>query len=226
MPVGRLILSGVVMIGITVYAVPARASTLVLIPVEFTFLELSLGGVIDAMPDETAQSREHLSQAVPARIARRLDTSIVELPPVDEAERESVREHTVLFEVVAREALTLRWRHKLRSRAYTIGPGLGFLADRTGAERAIFVTGAEIDGTAPREVAAFGGMVAGLPISSGGAILLVGIVDLRTGTIEWLDYYEYYGRRSSPRTMDGARYLVDRVFQKFPRSRVFPGRFE
>ncbi len=108
------------------------------------------------------------------------------------------------------------WRHKLDRFDYTLGNGLAFLQDRTGADSGLLVIGRHQIATAGRVAASvlaalFGGVV--VPTSRN--FLTTGVVDFETGDILWLNYSTSASGRDL-RELETADKEVLRLLEKFP----------
>jgi hypothetical protein len=206
----------------------AHASTRMLVlPVEFNYYELSAGGVVDSLPDLSAVAEQNLAAGISALPAE-IMLEAVEFPELDDAESEIVAEYVALLDLVIEEAeMEIRhgsMRHKRDAWDYSIGPGLAFLADRTGVDHAIFIGGAAMKATGGRwAFALLAAAAVGAIVETGGSRVAVGILNLRTGDIEWVSTDENFAKRSSlsPENSEGARGLLRRVSESYPESRLY-----
>lgn len=206
------------------------SSPMVVLPVEFNYLELSAGGVVDTLPDRTESAERNLAAAVTA-LPDEMASNFVEIPELSAAEAAALNEHVALLDLVLDEAQTMiaigGWRHKRDAWDYSIGPGLSFLADRAGVDHAVFIGGAAMQGTPGRWLVAFVAAAAiGASVSTGGSRIAVGVVNLRTGNIEWVSTTHSFSNRSSisPDNPEGASSLLERVSRNYPESNVFRAR--
>lgn len=208
----------------------ARSAPILVVPTDFKVYERSLGGIVDIKVDDTEQTRREIDAALLRQLGKSGHFEPIALPALTDAERVVFEEHLALFDVVARQAalvvFELEWRHKRRRQFdYSIGPGLAFLADRTGAERVILVSGHLADSTGGRVVV---GVVATattrVPFLLNEGLLSVAIVDLRSGAFEWMNVanqFSGHGTRS-PKTAGSADRLMSRVFRDYPRGGFQP----
>ncbi|MDH3467673.1 MAG: hypothetical protein OES26_17495, partial [Gammaproteobacteria bacterium] len=105
-----------------------------------------------------------------------------------------------LYQVVASTARALiahggkAWQHKASRFDYTLGDGLAFLAERSGADAGLIVIGAQSVSSAGRSALSIFSVVTGaltgvyMPMTGGGTFLTAGIVDFRTGDVLWFNF--------------------------------------
>lgn len=199
------------------------ATPVLVMPVEFQVLEMSAGGVIDIKGDETESTQGILDAALPQRVESDRRFATIAMPDLTPAEESTLREHVALFRLVSEEAtLVLRdpgWKAKKSHFDYTIGPGLAFLADRSGAEKAVFASGFVAEATGGRVVLGLlAAGIAGVAIPLGGANFSVAVVDLKTGSIEWMDATQRLSGHGSqsPKQAETAVNLVDYMLDRYP----------
>jgi hypothetical protein len=143
---------------------------------------------------------------------------LVDLPDLAPEEAAILEEHLALFDLVGWNALAFpgsdmrapdarAWRHRVERFDATIGPGLDFLAERTGAQAALVALGVTV-----------------LPWDDEGiSKLLLGLVDLRTGDLLWLHHRIEQGSFFAPppdlRDGEDAREAIEDLFEDYPRGR-------
>jgi len=117
----------------------------------------------------------------------------VALTPLSPEAQAQVDEHVALFEQVANAALrnsqgSAAWPQKVARFDYGIGDGLRFLKQVTGADAALFVVGRSSIATASSYALGAIALLAGvIMVPSGRAAAVVGVVDLDTGNVIWLN---------------------------------------
>jgi hypothetical protein len=79
------------------------------------------------------------------------------------------------------------WEGKKTNFDYTLGDGLGFLAEASGAGYAFILAGMQIAQTGGAAFMQFLAAAGGYGASGGGTFVYAGIVDLRTGDVKWLN---------------------------------------
>lgn len=119
-----------------------RLGKVVLLPPQVFGYELSAGGVPTRMADWEATARDYVTAAT-TRLAR--ESGLFELipaPALAGKAREQLEAHIGHYERVALSVFNFgrgtqeAWAHKQHEFDYTVGPGLAFLRDETGADAA------------------------------------------------------------------------------------------
>ena len=169
---------------------------LVALPLSVRVKEMTAGGLMDEVGVWTHEAKGHIHAALQSGKPHANHFELVPLGELSEAENAAVEEHIALFDMVAGGAMghtmvqpvAEAWQPKARRFDYTLGPGLAFLKQKTGADKALIVFGEDVISSAGRKAvfvvaAAFG---VGLPL--GHSFLIAGLVDLDSGDILWMDY--------------------------------------
>jgi hypothetical protein len=195
-----------------------------LLPVDISVKEMSASGLTQEVGSWSREAKGHVEQAIADQDGALGRLRPVELPPLTEEEQELVEQYIALYDTVAGSALlyshiwgrTPAWKHKVDHFDYTLGPGLAFLADKTGVERALFITGEDTISTGGRKVmfvvaAALGGVA----IPMGNTVLVAGVVDLRTGDLHWINS-AFSGGAATLRNPEDVHSLFNGLFDSFP----------
>lgn len=162
------------------------ATRVLVIPVDFHVRQVTAGGVAETLARESELACQNLDNAVARWLVRHPAYSPVNYPPLSDDEESLVREHIALFNVAMNEAWVMIRIQKRGPFDYTIGDGLGFVAERTGADKAMVVAGSRLKSTGGRTVMKFlEFMLLGVLSPLEQSYLSAGIIDLRTGQIEW-----------------------------------------
>lgn len=183
------------LLGTTARPLPQRA---VVLHVKASMSEVSAGGVVEELPGLASEAEAIVRDALAAELAKRdadgRDSfELLELPGLTPAQQAVVNEHAGLYAVVAGAALAVTrggasaWEHKLDHFDYSIGSGLAFLSSRAGADAGIVIISHAIRPSAGRVGMAIVAEALGAGMGTGGAIVHVGIVDLMTGDLLWMD---------------------------------------
>lgn len=197
----------------------------VLLPVEITVKEMSAGGVVEKDPQWSRQAAEAVTEAVRSQAASGPGFEILPLPELTETEQTAVREHLALYHLVGSSAHLYAgrvsgWEHKMEHFDYTLGDGLRFLREKTGAEAALIVVGAETVSTTGRMTMAVLAAAAGIAIPMGNSFLVIGLVDLESGDILWQNHGFGYARKSLRNVAD-AREMAATIFRNYPGLEAF-----
>lgn len=198
----------------------AGPKKIVLLPPQVFVYELSAGGVPSRKTDWEATSRANLAAAVTRLAAARKLFDVVATPELDPVQRETLDAHMGLYERVASSVFVYgrsdadAWAHKKNQFDYTLGPGLAFLAETTGADAALVVLGADFISSGGRKAAFFAGLALGIIMPLGQSFVTAGVVDLKTGDVQWMSYDESI--RQDTRAADDANDLIEALYATWP----------
>lgn len=166
----------------------------VLLPPQVFVYELSAGGVPTRMADWEAAARDNVTGAA-TRLARESRLfELVPAPALASEAREQLEAYIGLYERVALSVFNFgrgiqdAWAHKKQEFDYTLGPGLAFLREQTGADAALIVLGTDFISSAGRKAAFIAGLALGVVMPLGQAFITAGVVDLKTGDVQWMSF--------------------------------------
>ena len=171
-----------------------RPKKVVLLPPQIFVFELSAGGVPTRMADWEATARDNLVSAA-TRMAR--DSNLFELihaPRLQPTDADLLEAHIGLYDRVAQSVFVYgrgdqsAWAHKKNEFDYTVGPGLAFLRDQTGADAALIVLGSDFISSGGRKAAFIAGLALGIVMPLGQSFMTAGLVDLKTGDVQWMSF--------------------------------------
>ncbi len=198
----------------------ARPKKVVLLPPQVFVFELSAGGVPTRMADWEATARDNVT-TVATRLAR--ESGLFELipsPPLEAAALERLDAHIGLYDRVAQSVFIYgrgeqaAWAHKKNEFDYTVGPGLDFLREQTGADAALIVLGSDFISSGGRRAAFIAGLALGIVMPLGQAFMTAGVVDLKTGDVQWMSFDSSSSLDSrKPADIDG---LMRALYQTWP----------
>jgi hypothetical protein len=199
---------------------PSLPKKVVVLPVNVDVVEVSAGGVEEVVPDWSNEASRSVFKALTAAISKQ---GLKELaaPRFSGPSAVNVDEHLALYKLVVNTATQLGWKHKIRRFDYSIGPGLRVVADKTGADAAIMVYGRDYVSTAGRKARAVAANIPIVNIFTGPAPVLghsfihVGVVDLRTGDLLWMNSNYREGSTNLRDPGDAAK-MVDTIFKWYP----------
>lgn len=200
---------------------PKLPKKVVVLPVNIEVVEVTAGGVEEEVPDWSAEASNSVLKALSAKIKNEPSLKEVKLPRLSKKNNRNVDEHIALYKLVVNTAASLNWEHKARRFDYSIGPGLKLLRKKTGADAAILVYGQDEVSTTGRKAKAvisripFVGALAGPPPTLGHSYIHVGVVDLKTGNLLWMNS-EYQDGATDLRNHDDAKELVNTIFEWYP----------
>jgi len=167
---------------------------IVILPAQVTVQELSMGGVLEKVPEWTQQASQAMQTAVTKVATARGAFQVVPTPALTEEEESTVDEYLANYMVVGLAAHSVTnsrgdaWAHKRNHFDYTLGGGLKFIRDKTGADAALVMVGEDIVSSGGRKAAfvLFAALGVGIPL--GQSVISLGIVDLDSGDILWMHH--------------------------------------
>lgn len=172
----------------------ARPKKVVLLPPQVFVFELSAGGVPTRMADWEATARDNLITATTRQAQDSRLFELVPAPAPTSAALDQLDAHIGLYDRVAQSVFVYgrgeqdAWAHKKYEFDYTVGPGLGFLREQTGADAALIILGADFISSGERKAAFVVGLLLGVALPLGQSFITAGLVDLKTGDVQWMSF--------------------------------------
>lgn len=201
----------------------ARPKTVVVLPPQVFVYELSAGGVPTRMGDWETTARSNLTEAA-TRLAGEAGLFSARAAPVFEThEQDQIDAHIGLYERVAQSVFVYgrgeqaAWAHKKNEFDYTLGPGLAFLRERTGADAALIVLGSDFISSDGRKALFFAGLALGMIMPLGQSFLALGVVDLLSGNVLWMSFDS--SSRLDTRDPEQVNALIRTLYQSWPGAR-------
>ena len=200
---------------------PSLPKKVVVLPVSIEVLEVTAGGVEEEVPEWSAEASENVFKSLSAAI--NLDSTLkeVSVPTLSGKSAVVVDEHMALYSLVVNTAISTGWSHKVRRFDYSIGSGLTALQRKTGADAAVMVYGQDYVSTTGRKAKAVAGNIpivnifTGPPPKLGHSFIHIGVVDLRTGDLLWMNS-DYREGATNLRNHDDASELISAIFEWYP----------
>lgn len=193
----------------------------VVLPINVEVIEVTAGGVKEEVPEWSAAADENVFKSLSAAIKKAPGLTEVKAPDFRGKTSKMISEHLALYKLVVNTATDVGWKHKIRRFDYGIGNGLSKLRKMTGADAAILVYGRDHVSTAGRKTKA---VLSYIPIVNiftgntptlGDSFIHVGIVDLKTGDLLWMNS-EYRDDSSDLRESADTTDIVNTVFEWYP----------
>lgn len=191
---------------------------LLVLPLEFLSFK-SNGLTVEVAAEKSDLARQNLDRALHRALRREQSLQFAGLPDLSTDESAQVREYTDLMRTMAVSAVygltckTVPWRDKKTWQVdYSIGDGLGFLAERMSVGKAIFVSGSRLEtrmGLGPDTL---------LPICTGHLsprIISAMVVDLRSGDVVAI-YSPVRGLEGEAHDVAGANTWMHALFDDVP----------
>lgn len=202
---------------------PLAPRKILLLPPEVRMQEVTAGGIAETVEAWGKKANENLIAALKEHVQAKQMFEMVEMPALSPEEQEILDQHTAMYEVVANNAYQFgmlrddSWTERAKELNYTVGPGLKFLADETGADAALFVVGLDSVSTMGRRVLfVVTTIMFGLPvIPPGFSYLAAGLIDLRSGKLLWQSYDYGIGRLDLREPKD-VQSLTASVLETYP----------
>jgi hypothetical protein len=145
------------------------------------------------MADWEAIARDHFAAAA-GGLARAAGFELLPAPALDPQRADELEAHMGLYERVAQSVFVYgrgdqdAWAHKQHEFDYTLGPGLAFLREQTGADAALIVLGSDYISSGGRRAAFVAGLVLGIVMPLGQSFVTAGLVDLASGDVLWMSF--------------------------------------
>jgi len=198
----------------------ARPKKVVLLPPQVFVYELSAGGVPTRMAEWEATARDNLVTAATRQAQNSRLFELVPAPPLAPADLDQLDAHIGLYDRVAQSVFVYgrgeqdAWAHKKNEFDYTVGPGLAFLREQTGADAALIILGSDFISSSERKAAFVVGLLLGVALPLGQAFMTTGLVDLKTGDVQWMSFDSSASMDSrNPTDVDD---LVRALYQTYP----------
>ena len=196
--------------------------TLAILPSVVTVNELSAGGIAEEVPAWSEQAKKNLQSQLKAHFNN--DSGIlkvVDLPELDEQERKVLDQYMALYEVVGGSAYEMSrsneeaWSHKSNHFDYSLGDGLRFLKEKSGADAGIIFTAVDFVPTDERKAMAVVAAALGIYMYMGNPFIFAGIVDFDTGNILWLNF-DIKDGYSDLRDEKDVKFMLRDLFKLYP----------
>jgi len=200
---------------------PTLPKKVVVLPVNIEVLEVTAGGVKEEVPEWSTEASKNVFKSLSAVIKKDATLKEVKPPRLSNKSAAVVDEHMALYKLVVNTASNISWPHKVRRFDYSIGPGLKALRRATGADAALMVYGRDHVSTAGRKAKAVAANIpivnifTGPPPKLGHSYIHIGMVDLRTGDLLWMNS-DYREGASNLRDYDDANDIISSIFEWYP----------
>lgn len=207
----------------TVLENPEKAlpKKVVVLPADIKVNELTAGGVVEEVPEWSDQAKKSIMAALIDFAAKDSKFDYVEMPELNKEQQEQLDLQLAFYDVVGGTAYGTTanpgkaWEHKLAHFDYSIGDGLKFIKEQSGADAGIIVSAVDFVPTAERKAMAVGMAALGVAVWMGNPFLFVGIVDFETGNILWMNFAVNGGFSDLRDQKDAASMLAD-IFKLYP----------
>jgi len=173
------------------------AGNTLLLPLDIKVKEMTTGGITEVVPAWTDTAVDNFNTSIGrSKTALFLDLVRLESTTLTTQESQLLDQHLALNETVVGSAIGVTgilggaaWSHKSEHFDYSIGPGLSFLIAKTGADKALVLTGEDVRSSSGRKAAFIALAMFGVGIPLGHTVTVADIIDLRSGDILWMNYH-------------------------------------
>lgn len=206
---------------------PVAAQTkAIVMPVDLEIYLLTASGSREYQPEWTETGQANVQTAFDSATSSMFEA--VALPELSAEEQGVLDEHLALFDIAVSNSITMintaKMKHKIDNYDYTLGPGLGWLAEKSGAEKMVMYIAEQEKSSGGRIAmmvlgAAVGGATGVYVVPGiGSSYNVTGVIDLRSGNIEWANYRTPV--KGDMRKETAATKSVDDLFDAFPKGRL------
>lgn len=195
----------------------------VVLPVKFEVFSVTAGNALELQKEQTEAAERNIRTAFevlqePFGHAFRWH----EMPDLSEEEQLILEEHVLLHDLIVGTAsnnLTesrSTWKHLQDDFDMGVGEGLSYLAERSGADYALMVSGVDMNATGGRALMGFVMIAAvGAALPQGGSDIRFSLIDLRTGDIVWFNN-SLSLQNEDPREPIGACEMTGEMLAEYP----------
>lgn len=199
------------------------AGSVIVLPLDIKVKEMTASGLRDEVPAWSEQAIRNFRQHLAQRDSEVLpDLQLRFLPELPAEDMARIEEHLALTDRVMLSAMIFTgpnggeaWKHKAKHFDYSLGPGLAFLADRTGADKALILVGEDVHSSEGRKAAFVVAAAFGVGIPMGHSVAIAALVDLRTGDLLWMHHFVSAGSTSFLDDND-VKTVVSDLFKPYP----------
>lgn len=197
--------------------------TVVILPPDVIVREVSAGGIAEKVPEWTDQASVALTAAAKSYAGSQKHYLLVEMPGTTQDERDELEEYSATLYALAISAVFLsnyrgtEWNERRRQFDLSMGEGLAFLREKSGADAALFIIGQDTITTPGRRALAVFGAALGAPVQMGLSVVVGVLVDLRTGDLLWTNHIT--SRVRDLKDDRGALTMIRGIFGSYPSAR-------
>lgn len=206
----------------SLYKAPERPlpQKVVILPVNVRVMEMSAGGVIEEVKAWTRAAKENVQASINAIASKNKLFKLVPLQGLTADETERMEEYVALYNRVGyagfsyANAAIPAWAHKAKHFDYSLGEGMEFIGQKTGADAAIVVFGLDIVSSSGRKAAYIFAAALGVGIPLGHSRMFIGVVDLKSGDLLWLNWD--FSTVTSFRDRAGTDGMITNIMNAYP----------
>lgn len=190
-------------------AAPVNPIKVLLLPSDIKIISIGVA-TTDESTDDSARMTAATDAALHTILANSRYFKLLAMPTLSADEQALLKQHVALYRIEAEDAygFSVRggvWKDALADFDYSIGPGLAFLKQRSGADYALEVFGGDGESTGAN---LFFGNRRGLNH------LYAGLIDLATGNVVWLHQDQHDTANFTAK--NNMELFVDEIIQDYP----------
>lgn len=213
----------VVVLSVTAASHDQQAAVVVFVST-FDVYRVDASGAVELEPTNSLKAHSALSSAAKQAVVDVMGLQLVPDPELTQSQQAVVDEHLALFEANARAAwqmlVTANVAGNGDQAAYSIGAGLEFLVEQTGADKALVLFGTKQYPTRARSVlSVLTPATAGDAWAGESSVLFGGVLDLRSGVIDWM--WGQAPLTDDVRSIEQASGAVNRLLERYPESGLY-----
>lgn len=176
-------------------AASGEEEALVILSTDFELRRYTAQGLVEPRPKETELACRCLGNSLAEAVDAHPVVNVVPLPLLDDAEQALVDEHVALLETIIDSVrfmaknpghgatwITDMGPELVTGGRYSMGDGLSFLRERTGASKALILTGWHLEPTAGRQALQ---LLLSQTMAAETGSLALAMADLTTGELVW-----------------------------------------
>jgi hypothetical protein len=189
------------------------------LPAEIKIFLLTAANTLDEQPDASDLADDQTQQFVQQSLLNSQSMALMPMPALSPAEQTTLKQYVALYKVIEVSAETAKrmggpWSARIDNFDYTVGPGLQFLQQRSGADAVLIVWGTDVESTAGHMAITLLNAALGIGGVQGRNYIAAGLIDLHTGHCRWLDTDHANARDfTNPEVL---RKLVAGMLQEYP----------
>ena len=198
---------------------PAPALKVLVLPVNVKIYSFTANGALEDSPDATSLATTTSEAELRHVMSSSQFFQPIAMPALSPDEQAALNEHIALYKAIAVDAhiaddIGDAWKAPLATFDYTLGPGLQFLRQRSGADYALVLQGEDAESTGGRIGMSIFAAMLGVNLAKGRNYICAGLIDLNTGNVVWLNYDTHDASDfSNQKKMAG---FVDDIMQDYP----------
>ena len=194
------------------------ARKILLMPADIRISELGIASA-EEVPEWSAKGTELVNKKLQSYFQDNLrHVEIIFPADFSKQEEQAIEQHLALYDLVAGNSLGIRnidaFKSEMEKPDDTLGSGLRFLKEKTGADQVLLVSGQDFVSSSERVATMVMAAALGVAVAGGQAYLNTGLIDMETGDVIWTN--TALSGTATLKEESGARDLVKQTLTQFP----------